>query len=343
MPGIPVLTPPDLMVLALSLGPSLLLGVPALLAGVRQPEEVAIEPVADGDLPPAARRWLGGLDARFAQLGFRPMGTWRATNLPKQRALTRSYVSSADSARGGATTLLDVRENSEISESWIEFTTFLADDTVVGTANLRRSRLIRSFSRARSHDAPGVGDPVELRAIHERNCAPYMTRGVIHASPDPARWVEEFREFWRRDIAWRCGKGLFRSRGDGMIGLTLRGAVFSMLDAMWPIGSAVGARSLLMALLVGIGLPLLACAPLVQAAVASPIPLGRPAALLAAAVLVAPLGTRALWWAPILTWLGARAALGTDAVPAGALGWVLGAQAAVAVVSTFGARFRARA
>jgi hypothetical protein len=338
MPDIPVLASSDLYVLALTLLPPLLLGVPVLLRGVRQPAEIEIEPVADAELPPAAHRWLGGLDTRFAALGYRPAGTWRVTNIPNQRGLMRSYVSSADPARGGATSLLDVRDGTEITESWIEFTTFFEDGSVVGTANLRRSGLVRRFSRMESHDAPGVGDPAKLRAIHESNCAPHMTRGVRYA--DPARCAEEFAEFWRRDTEWRCASGLFQGRDGGMVGLTLRGAMLSMLDAMSPIGSAVGARNLLIALLVGIGVPLLAYTPVVQTSLVLPIPVARPAALLATCVLAALLGTRALWWAPIFTWLGARAALGADAVPGEALGWVLWTQGVTVLVSTFGARLR---
>ena len=96
--------------------------------------------------------------------------------------------------------------------------------------------------------------------------------------------------------------------------------------------------------MLGIGLPFFAYGPLLTLDL-SPfaVLLGRPSALLAAAVLVPLLEGRALWWAPILTWFGPRLALGADALPGAALSWVFGTQVMVIFVSTLHNWRRARA
>ena len=121
------LTPADLWVALFSFGPVLLLGVPAVLK-TRQPREIALEPVADEALPASLRRWLTGLDARFSALGYQVAGTWRVTNFPKgQTAVMRSWWSSSEAPVASASTLLHVNENSQLGQSWLEFSTLHAD------------------------------------------------------------------------------------------------------------------------------------------------------------------------------------------------------------------------
>ena len=173
MEGIFHLSGADLHVLGLTLLPPLVIGVPLLLKKLRQPEEIAIEPVADAELEDAQRRWLSQQDERFAAAGFRPAGTWRITNLPHQRGLFRSYRSPADVARGSACALTHAQKRSLIAQSWIEFTTSFADDSSVSTGSVRRSPFtraplarpdLRRAGRRRSGEA--AGDPrAQLRAV----------------------------------------------------------------------------------------------------------------------------------------------------------------------------------
>jgi hypothetical protein len=333
------LTPADLVVVLLIFLPPLLLGPRAVQRNTRSPEEVALEPVADSALPPAARSWFELQDARFAAAGFRPNGTWLPTNL-QSRVLMRVYVSPVDAALGGACTLVHESGDTTSAVNWIEFTTVYADGSKVCTANLRRSRLSHRRMRHESNDAPGVDDPVKLRAVHESHCAPRLVRGPRHV--DPARFEEEFKADWRRDAEWRCAIGHYRRLGDGQIGFTRKGALIATLDTLWPSLTVIGWRKLSVALVLGFALPFFTYRHVLATPVFWLAPLPVLSALLAAALTVPLLESRALWWAPLLTWLGSRLAFGGDVTPAPALGWVWGMQATVMLASAAQQRRRAK-
>jgi hypothetical protein len=331
----------DLLVLLLAFAPPLLLGIPVIMRGVRQPPEIEVEELAGETLDPRTRRWHEALDRKFAALGYRPAGTFRIPNVPHQRILLRAWTSPAEPAVAAAFSLLDERGQAANSATWLEFWTEFASGRSVATASLRRSHLRRSVSFSLAHDAPGVLDPARLKARHERNCARHLVRGPQF--PKPEEFPEKLRSAWRRDLAHMRGTGLFRLRPDGGTGLSTYGAFRYTLDSLSPFSGEGGPLGLALALLLGSGLPFLAqSAPL---ALAVPgFSLGPPAAAVAALATGALLGGRGIFWAPALVWLGQRVALG-DLAPLGGfsiLATVVASQALAAVASNARARLRAR-
>lgn len=335
-----VLVPPgvtamDLLVVLFSMAPMLVLGVPALLR-MRQPSELAFEPIAEEALGASLRRWLDALEPRFAQLGYRAAGTWRIANLPNQVGVLRAWLSDGEASVGCAAALLTTGDRPQIGQSYLEFITQFADGTTVNTATLRRSSFRRRFHTcAKAHDAPGLRDPAQLKARHERNCVPYLARGPRSLRRD--QLIPEMVEFSRRDSEWRRRAGLWKSHPDGE-GPTLRGAILLALDFVALISAELGPHYLLAVLALGVGLPFLVEGPLVTSGLL-PAGLGRGAALAGALALGALAGVRGLFWGPLLLHAGLRFA----GSPAGdPFLFVIQTQAAALAASGLASRLRAR-
>jgi hypothetical protein len=330
-----LLTPTDLLVALFSMAPMLVLGVPALLR-MRQPAQLDYEPIADEALPAGLRRWLDGLEPRFAALGYRAAGTWRVTNLPNQVAVTRVWLSDSEPAVGCAAAMLTTGDRPQVGQSYLEFATEFADGTMVNTASLRRSRFRRRYHTvAKAHDAPGLRDPARLKALHERNCARFLHRGPRLLRADEL--VPAMADFSRRDVEHRRRVGLWRSHPDGE-GPTLRGAVLLTLDFLAPFSVELGPARILGALTLGLFLPFLTEGPLVDAGLL-PAGLGHAAALVGAIGLGALAGVRGLFWGPLVLHTGLRLA-GAEA--GNAFLFAFSTQAAAIGASNLASRLRAR-
>ena len=340
--NLPALAFSDLLVVLLSVGPMLVLGIPAVMKNVRQPPDLDVEEAPAAELSAATRRWHGALDERFASLGYHPVGTWRIKNLPNQRVVLRGWSSPSEAATAGACSLVDVRGNVVNGETWLEFTSSFESGRGVSTASFRRSRIRRSLNSNLACDAPGLkNDPAKLKARHDRNCAPHLARGPKRVAP--AEFLTGLREGWKRDQAHTQGIGLFRRLPDGNHAPTFRGAALLALDALSPLSSESGPARVLAALVLGLGLPFLGFGPLLADVATPGLALGPPALGLASFVCGLLLGSRGLYWAPLLTWAGQRAAF-PDFAPAefSILANVVAPQVLATVASNIRARLRAR-
>jgi hypothetical protein len=293
----------DLWVLALAFGPPLVVGLPLLLASVRQPAEIEVQEVDPATLGRRVRRWHDGLDAKFAKLAYQPAGTFRVATTPTQTMLIRGYTSDVEPHAAAALSVLDAKEDQVSSETWIEFSTGFATGRSVSTASLRRSRLRRRMCSAEAHDAPGVKDPARLKAIHERNCAPHLVRGPEFAKAEVFK--EALAEAWRRDMAHMHSTGLFRALPDGRTGITPRGSIRYILDTLSPIAGHAPAR-IAAALALGFCIPYLGQV-LVADAMHRSILEDVPLPALAAFAVGWLFGTTGIFWAPVLAWAGRRA------------------------------------
>jgi hypothetical protein len=308
MPELPApLVAADLWVALFALAPTLLLGVPALRAGVRQPAELALEPLAEEALGARARRWLDAHERQLGELGYRRVGTWRLVGMSRQTALMRAWWSDADPAVAVASLLLDQRDGVESGTAWLEFQTEFAQGPGVNTSNLRRSWLQRRIAHEHAFGAPGASDARALHAVHERNCAPHRVRGARFLRPEA--FVPAYLDGWRRSLAHQRAIGFLRPLPDGSNGLTLRGALWGLLDTFSPLFGAVALPKLALALALGLAPPALALSGALAAA--DPFA-GR--GLLAAGVESLGMGLllrgRAYLWAPLLCQLGLRLAGG---------------------------------
>jgi hypothetical protein len=338
--SLPALASADLLVLLISLGPTLLLGIPAVMKNVRQPPDLDVEEAPPAELSKATRRWHDALDKRFASLGYQPVGTWRIKNLPHQRVVLRGWSSPTEASTAGACSLVDVRGNVVGGETWLEFTTGFHSGQGVSTASIRRSGIRRGLNSNLACDAPGLkNDPAKLKARHDRNCAPHLARGPKRIAP--ADFLTSLREGWKRDQAHTQRIGYFRRLPDGNHAPTFKGALLLSLDALSPISNDAGALRLLAAFGLCLGLPFAGFGLLAEVAPQG-IALGPPALGVAAFACGLLLGSRGLYWAPIATWIGQRAAFPDFEAPFSLLADVFAPQVLAMVASNVRGRLKAR-
>ena len=303
--NLPALGVSDLLVVLLSVGPVLVLGIPAVMKNVRQPPVLDVEEAPPAELSAATRRWHDALDKRFAALGYRPVGTFRVKNLPNQRVVLRGWSSADEAATAGACSLVDVRGNVVNGETWLELATSFQSGRGVSTATLRRSPIRRRLNSNEAHDAPGLrNDPAKLKARHDRNCAPHLARGPLRVPP--AEFLARLQQNWEGDEADTRQIGFFRRLPDGNQAPTFRGAALLALDALSALSAESGPARLLAALVFGLGLPFAGFGLLADVAPQG-LALGPPALGAAGFACGLLLGSRGLYWAPLLTWLGQRA------------------------------------
>ena len=335
--NLPALAFSDYLVVLLSVGPMLVLGIPAVMKNVRQPPDLDIEEAPREELSAATRRWHDALDKRFAALGYRPVRSWRIKNLPNQRVVLRGWSNPNEAGTAGALSLVDVRGNAVNGETWLEFSTPFERGRAVATASVRRSGIRRRLNSTLAYDAPGLkNNPAKLKVRHEQNCAPHLARGPKRVAPE--EFLTRLREGWKHDQAHTQQIGFFRRLPDGNHAPTFRGAALLSIDALSPFSAEAGYARLSAALVLGFGLPFASFSPLLSAAVPG-VALGPPALGAAALACGLLLGARGLYWAPALTWLGQRAAFPEAALAEfGILTNVVAPQ----VLATIGANVRAR-
>jgi len=338
--NLPAFALSDLLVVLISFGPVLVLGIPAVMKNVRQPPTLDVEEAPPAELSAATRRWHEGLDKRFAALGYRPVGTFRVKNLPHQRVVLRGWSSPDEAATAGACSLVDVRGNVVNGETWLELTTSFQSGPGVSTATLRRSAIRRRLNSTLAHDAPGLrGDPAKLKARHDHHCAPHLARGPLRVPPE--QFLARLQQNWERDQAHTRAIGFFRRLPDGSNAPTLRGAALLAIDTLSPFSSESGPARLLAALVLGLGLPFAGFGPLAALAPGG-LAVGLPSLGLASFACGLLLGSRGLYWAPLLTWLGQRAAFPDFEAPFSVVANVVAPQVLATIASNLRAKLRAR-
>jgi hypothetical protein len=331
----------DLLVVLISFGPVLVLGIPAVMKNVRQPPTLDVEEAPPGELSAATRRWHDALDKRFAALGYRPVGTFRVKNLPNQRVVMRVWSSPSEAAVASASSLVDVRGNAVSGETWLEFTTVFQSGRNVSTATIRRSAIRRRLNSDLAHDAPGLlNNPAKLKARHDHDCTPHLARGPLRVPP--AEFLPRLQQSWERGQVHGREIGYFRQLPDGNNAPTFRGALLLSLDSLSPFSAEAGGARLLAALGLGLGLPFAGYGPFAELAVPYGLALGPPALGVAAFACGLLVGSRALYWAPLLTWLGQRAAFPDFEAPFSIIANVLAPQVLASVASNVRAKLRAR-
>ena len=119
---IPDLHALDLWVWGILVVPTLVVGIPILMATVRVPRVLAFEEVAEGELSSAQQRWFEKLGEPLRGVGHETAVTFRAPNLPSQN-LSRAWVSGMDGSVALAVAIRDERESSVLSDNLVEFNT----------------------------------------------------------------------------------------------------------------------------------------------------------------------------------------------------------------------------
>jgi hypothetical protein len=310
----------DLWVWGVLVVPVVVAGIPLILASVRVPRFLALEEVADGELSDAQRSWFERVGTRLGGVGFEPVATFRAPDLPSHN-LSRAFTNGRDGSVAIAMALRDRREGSALSDNVLEITTEFGDGSFVNT----RSRSITDLFDL----PPGyrryihiTRDPLALYRHHDRHS---RERGA--ASPQPViadRLLARLAEFHERWIAHQIDRGLLRERNPRTCGATLRLALRGVGAFFDPFGDRFSVPRLLAGLAAGLGAPLIAALALghpslpLMATLQSLLPMSNhlaemlmlaPVFLAGAAGVGWMLESRAVVWAPLLVSLAGWLAL----------------------------------
>lgn len=324
--GIPVPEPAtlDLALIGLTCGLVVLLGVPAIKRGVRQPASCELEEIGEETLAPSQQRWFLQLDERMASIGFQPIATFRVSN-SDSRNLNRAYASPADPALALATAIADPRDKVVQNASYVEFTTDFRDGSNVTSRGIRGSKLLPPPPHVETHDHPRAKDPVALKRRHDAHCEPHRVREAVFHRPDEFNAV--FRRGWQRRMQHQIALRLLTAARDGYHRATTRLAIKAVLDFLNPFGGSFGLESLLAATAVGLILPMAAVFGLshpavgITAALASGLGVGMdtaqllslaPVLLLSGAALARVLEGNAVVWGLLLPYAGCCVVLGDD-------------------------------
>jgi len=248
--------PPDLWVLVVVLGLSLLVGVPLIRATVHLPARLETELVPEEALDPRQRGHFQALDAALAGAQYRPLLTCRAPNLQGAN-LMRIYGSDVEPAVIGAAVLRSKETAAgHLAQSYLEIITELEDGQRVYTRNPQTADLFDVPPGRQIEDLPGVSDPLKLLARHrlrvtqvKRSSARYH-----HGRDLLAEWREDHERFCRFQVE----RGLLRPDPSGeryraTTRLALRG-VFSFFN---PLADNFTLPRFAAGLLLGMALPAL--------------------------------------------------------------------------------------
>ncbi len=310
----------DLWVWGTLVVPVAVVGIPLILSSVRVPRFLALEEVADAELSEAQRRWFEGVGERLREVGFEPVATFRAPDLPSHN-LSRAFANGRDGSVAIAMALRDQREGSVLADNLLEITTEFGDGSFVNTRSRSITDLFDLLPGYRRH-VHVTRDPLALHRHHDQHC-----RERTGASPQPVvadRLLARMAEFHERWIAHQIARGLLRERDAQTCGATLRLALRGVGSFFNPFGDRFSLARLLAGLAAGLGAPLVAALALSYASVPlvatleNLLPLSNhlaemlalaPVLLAGAASVGWILESRAVVWAPLLVSLAGWLAL----------------------------------
>jgi hypothetical protein len=277
--------PLELVLLAVTLGLALLVGVPAIRLGLWVPRHLKFETVPDDQLTTAQRAHYERLDVRLAPLAYFPRLTF-ATNL-QGATLSRVYLCDHDTAILGAHCLrganvIDERQAS--GTNYMEWITRYEDGTTLMTQNVELSEVFDRMPQQIKQKFVGVSDPKALKLRHDRRAAELLSRQP--RNPHRGDMLAEYREHHVRFCDFQASRGLLLPVGpDDRHRVTVKTALRGVLNFFNPLADNFTLPRFAAAVLFGAGLPLLVTWLL------DPQAPGRPAGL----PLVPPIGALVRW------------------------------------------------
>jgi hypothetical protein len=228
-------------------------GVPLILASVRVHRDLKLELVDDADLTPAQREHYQRLDLAAGALGYRPRLNFRALNLAGP-SLTRAYLSEAEPAVLGAHCMAASAGGGHNFEEWY---TRHEDGTTLTTRNCEISTLFDRMPHQVIQESVGMRDLATLRERHRRGEMELLARSPRH--PDQRKLLDEAVEFHRRWCDHQVARGRLVPLPDGALRPSLRTALRGVGNYFNPLADNFTVPRFALALLGGLGLPLLGC------------------------------------------------------------------------------------
>ena len=228
-------------------------GVPLILASVRIHRDLQLAVVDDADLTPPQREHYQRLDLAAGALGYRPCLNFRALNLAGP-SLTRAYLSEAEPAVLGAHCMAASAGGGHNYEEWY---TRHEEGTTLTTRNCEISTLFERMPHQVIQESVGMRDLAALRERHRAGERELLARHPRH--PDRRKLLEETVDFHRRWCDHQVAQGRLVPLPDGALRPSLSTALRGVGNYFNPLADNFTLPRFALALLGGLGLPLLAC------------------------------------------------------------------------------------
>lgn len=212
--------PADLAVLLFVAGLCLVVGLPAIRAGVRLPSDLQLEPVADAELTPAQGEHFRRLDEEAARSHLAPLLSFRATNLQGSN-VNRLYRSEVEPVALCASCLSsDPALGARQGQNYLEYETRHRDGTVLLTRSAELSTLFDALPHQVHQAFPGLHDVARLKARHLARAEALRSREPVFAHGRDM--LHEAREHHVRWVAFQEQRGLLERLPDGQCRPTVR-------------------------------------------------------------------------------------------------------------------------
>lgn len=246
--------PADVIVFALSVIAFVAIGLPLITRYVFLPAHVEFERVADHELTAEQSSFVGRHDAELLELGYRPVGIWRPTNM-QGRALLRLYTNAADPAVVTLNMLTSqVPVADEQSATYLEIVTRYRDGSILSTRNAEVSDVLELLPDHVLVERRGLRDSARLKQAHDAKASELLARDPVHLQPETFESV--FNEHHERWCAHLLTRGLLRRDRDdpGKLHPTIRTGVRGVINFINPLAD----NFTVVRFLIGVALGLLA-------------------------------------------------------------------------------------
>lgn len=248
-------TPLDVtLFLAVVLG-FFVIGLPVITRSVSVPRKVEFEDVAEADLSIGQARYFAGLDEKLSDLGYRPVGDRRTTNM-QGRALLRTYMNAADPAIIMMTFLTsEVRGSGAHPMNYLEIITRFGDGAILSTRNAEISDVLKALPGHTIQNLRGCGDPATLKEAHDRKAGEMLHRGPVFSRPEEfERVFDDFHERW---CLHQIQNGLLVPRVDAPECLrpTVKAGLRGIANFLNPLADNFTLTRFFLALVLGLAVP----------------------------------------------------------------------------------------
>jgi hypothetical protein len=245
--------PADLTLFAVLVAGFFGIGLPLITSRISLPRRVEFETVADASLTPQQSACFAPLDGQLSELGYRPAGNWRPTNM-QGRALLRLYLSEADPAVILMNLLTsEVPGGDEQGMNYLEITTRYRDGSMLTTRNAEISDVLARLPEHTIRERRGLRDPGRLKRDHDLASEPHRVREPVFVRGD--EFEASFHEFHEQWCAHQEACGLLRAVEDGRLRPTVRAGLRGIFNYLNPLADNFTPLRFALVLVLGLLVP----------------------------------------------------------------------------------------
>ena len=217
----------------------LVIGVPLILARIRQPLRPRFVPLQEAEMPDAA--WVALTDASESLTadGFSVYGDFRCDEMIQGAVLWLRFMGRAELGIGALAAHVEIAAGARPIRQFVEFSTEFLDGRALVTNNLDLPYSLPAPAYLARMQLKDVWDPRALFALHRGLVASLPetvdTEPAERAARDPAAWLTDR---YTREIRALIEAGWLRSSaGNDRARLRFWGALLGVWRQAWPLAS----------------------------------------------------------------------------------------------------------